>query len=611
MEITLGLIALFFIIGNVHCHVTNIRRKERLEQIIKERTRELELALNACRGDVVKFEKVERELCSSGARQKAIFDAQPDATLISDEKGIIVMANNQIVSLLGYNTFELVGQSIEMLIPMRFRQRHPQLRESYCKAPYPRAIGKFPNVFALRKDGSEVDVEISLSPIQVEDGFLFASSLRDTTVRRQFEADLKASEERFRLMANSSPIMIWITDEKGFPTFSNQAWFNFVGLKLSDGLTHEKWRELVHPDDMKLAFTDYYKNIQAKEPISAEYRLRHESGEWRWVFDQGVPMFNDAGVFIGYIGSLIDITERKLAETELRIAAIAFESHEATVVTNANTIILRINAAFTELTGYSAEECIGQKINFFRSGHHDKAFYTEMWDVINHEGTWQGEIWDRRKNGEVYPKWLTITAVKNKVGEVTHYVGSQADITERKATEKMMCDLAYYDPLTTLPNRRLLYDRIEYSIAIAQRQKKKLAVLMLDLDRFKAVNDSFGHLAGDELLQQVALRLSACLRESDTVARLGGDEFVILLENITQLSDASLIAENVITALSTSFNLTQNENVSIGTSVGISLYPQDGDNPITLIANADAALYQAKSNGRGCFVYFSKLGLKE
>lgn len=199
MEIILGLIVLFFVIGSVHRHVMNIRRKERLEQIIKERASELELALNACRGDVIEFEELELELCSSGARQKAIFDAQPDATLISDAKGIIVMANNQIVSLLGYNVCELVGQSIEMLIPLRFRQRHPQLRESYCNAPYPRAMGEFPNVLALRKDGSEVDVEISLSPIQVEDGLLFASSLRDTTVHRKFEADLKASEERFRL----------------------------------------------------------------------------------------------------------------------------------------------------------------------------------------------------------------------------------------------------------------------------------------------------------------------------------------------------------------------------------------------------------------------------
>lgn len=422
----------------------------------------------------------------------------------------------------------------------------------------------------------------------------------------QIEKTLKSSEERFRLMANSSPIMIWITDENGLPTFSNQAWLDFVGLAAEE-VTYQAWRKLIHPDDIKTAFVSFFIDIEENKTVSTEYRLRHVSGEWRWVFDQGVAMFNDLGIFTGYIGSLIDITARKNTENELRIAAIAFESNEAMIITDTNSVILRANKAFTELTGYSTEECVGKKTNFLKSEHHDSKFYKEMWDAINRDGVWEGEIWDRRKNGEVFIKWLMITAVKNKKSVVTNYVGTQSDITARKAADKKMRDLAYYDALTKLPNRRLFFERLEHCITIAQRQHKQFAILMLDLDKFKPVNDTFGHLAGDELLQQVAGRISSCLRESDTVARLGGDEFIILLENVTHPNDAALVSENIILALTTVFQLSKCDSIFIGTSIGISLYPQNGVSAMTLISNADAALYQAKYEGRGRFVYFSEV----
>lgn len=422
----------------------------------------------------------------------------------------------------------------------------------------------------------------------------------------QIESALKSSEERFRLMANSSPIMIWITDENGLPTFSNQVWLDFVGLSAEE-VTYQAWRKLVHPDDVKTAFVNYFIDVEEHKTVSTEYRLRHVSGEWRWVFDQGVAMFNDLGVFTGYIGSLIDITARKNTETELGIAAIAFESNEAIIITDTNSVILRANKAFLELTGYSAEECIGRKTNFLKSEHHTKEFYKTMWETISNEGVWEGEIWDRRKNGEVFIKWLMITAVKNKAGIVTNYVGIQTDITARKAADKKMRDLAYYDALTKLPNRRLFFERLEHCISMAQRENKQFAILMLDLDKFKAVNDNFGHLSGDELLQQVAVRISACLRESDTVARLGGDEFIILLENVAQPNDAAVVSENVISALTKTFQISKCDSILIGTSIGISLYPQNGESAMTLISNADAALYEAKYEGRGRFVYFSEV----
>ena len=307
-----------------------------------------------------------------------------------------------------------------------------------------------------------------------------------------------------------------------------------------------------------------------------------------------------------YVNLALLAIEHEQAELNLLLAATAFESQEAMVITNADSIILRINKAFTKSTGYTEQEAVGQRLNILKSGRHDEAFYTSMWNNILSTGSWQGEIWDRHKNGEIYPKWLTITAVKDTLGMVTHYVGAHIDITERKAAEDKIKHLAFYDPLTQLPNRRLLQERLIHGINMDRREGRQLGLLMLDLDRFKAVNDSLGHLAGDELLQQVAARITARLRDVDLVARLGGDEFIVLLEDITQPKDAARVAKDIIADLTKPFCLLHNDNVQIGASVGISLYPQHGDSPEMLMDHADAALYQAKDAGRGCFAYFSE-----
>ena len=303
--------------------------------------------------------------------------------------------------------------------------------------------------------------------------------------------------------------------------------------------------------------------------------------------------------------TLADVTERKRTELELRIAATAFEAQESIAITDSASVIVKVNKAFTGITGYTEEDVAGRKISILKSGLHDTVFYEAMWESIARVGTWQGEIWDRRKNGEIFPSWLSITAVKESNGEVTHYVATQVDITERKTAEEEILNLAFYDPLTQLPNRRLLLERLKHGIEMERREGKQLALLMLDLDRFKAVNDSFGHLAGDELLQQVAARITAGCAMTDMVARLGGDEFIVLLEDITHPQDAARVAEEIIADLSKPFKLLQSDDVRIGVSIGISLYPQHGDSLEILMDHADAALYQAKDQGRGCFAYFS------
>ncbi|MCK9635698.1 MAG: EAL domain-containing protein [Methylobacter tundripaludum] len=364
----------------------------------------------------------------------------------------------------------------------------------------------------------------------------------------------------------------------------------------------------VHPDDLDAFKTSFKVSAQNLTPWRQEYRLKFDDAPVCWLFGNALPQRQADGSVLWH-GFITDITKQKQDEVDLRIAATAFELQDAMLVTDANNVILKVNQAFTRITGYSAEEVLGKTPNLLSSGLHDKAFYTAMWDSINRTDAWQGEIWNRRKNGEVFPEWLIITAVKaadEKTEQIHHYVASFSDITSRKAAEEEIKQLAFYDPLTQLPNRRLLQERLKHSIDIERRDGKRLALLMLDLDRFKAVNDSLGHLAGDELLQQVAARITARLRDVDMVARLGGDEFVVLLEDIAHPEDAARVAEEIIFALSKSFQLTQSNDVQIGVSIGISLYPEHGASYEELTDHADAALYQAKDQGRGCYAYFSE-----
>ncbi|MDP3009649.1 MAG: PAS domain S-box protein [Methylococcales bacterium] len=248
---------------------------------------------------------------------------------------------------------------------------------------------------------------------------------------------------------------------------------------------------LIHPDDYHRVIDSMEQSAQQLAIWLCEFRVCFADGDERWHLANALPQREQNGITLWH-GFLSDITERKSAETELRIAAAAFDSQEGMVITDTDSVILRVNAAFTAITGYSSDEAVGRKMSLVKSGHHDDAFYETMWDSIVTTGAWQGEIWDRRKNGEIYPKWLTITAVKGADGKVSHYVGTHIDITERKVTEEQINRLAFYDPLTQLPNRRLLQERLKQGIEMNRRLNNQMAVLMMDLDKFKTVNRHLG-----------------------------------------------------------------------------------------------------------------------
>ncbi|MCC7254021.1 EAL domain-containing protein [Hyphomicrobium sp.] len=293
------------------------------------------------------------------------------------------------------------------------------------------------------------------------------------------------------------------------------------------------------------------------------------------------------------------------ADTMVNLASAVFNAtQESIVVTERNGTIVAVNPAFSAITGFSAAEIVGKSMRTLQSGRQGRAFYREMWDQVSRSGYWQGEIWNRRKNGEAYPALLTISSVPSGLGQPTYYVGISADLSRIKRSELKLDRLAHHDELTGLPNRRLLKARLDQALARAVREGETGAVVFVDLDRFKLVNDSLGHSAGDELLTLVAKRLRNGLRAGDFLARFGGDEFIVLLEQ-TSGERAASVAAHLINRLGEPFVLSTGDEIFSGASVGISLFPRDGTSSEEVLQHADAALYQAKSAGRSTYRHYS------
>ena len=299
------------------------------------------------------------------------------------------------------------------------------------------------------------------------------------------------------------------------------------------------------------------------------------------------------------------LTAQRRAEQQSQLYATVFtNASEGMVITDRENRIAAVNPAFAAITGYSAEEVIGHSPQFLRSGRHDSNYYRQMWAQLDDHGQWRGEIWNRRKNGEVFPEWLSITVVRDATGAPTHYIGIFSDVSERKEAEARIHHLAHHDALTDLPNRILLQDRLDQAILLSKRSNRRTGVLFLDLDRFKNINDTLGHDIGDSLLVQVAERCASAMRETDTISRQGGDEFVIVLPDLEQSQDAAQVARKLTRALEKPFVLAGHELTVTG-SIGIALYPDDGQTASELLKNADAAMYRTKAEGRNGFQFYS------
>ena len=373
------------------------------------------------------------------------------------------------------------------------------------------------------------------------------------------EETVKTSEERYRLLLGHSPVGIFHYDTNLIITYSNNHFAEILrnSIERIIGLDMKRLKDQSIMPTLRKALKGEIGNYEGH--YSATF-----SKAAVWIFMTCAPFRDSDGAIVGGIGIVQDITERKLSEADLRIAATVFEAQEGMIVTDENAVILRVNYAFTDITGYSSEEVIGKNPSMLNSGRQDTYFYAKLWEKLKITGRWEGEILDRRKNNQLYPAYLTISAVKDQNGIVTHYVVTFSDITLRKTAEEEIKNLAFYDPLTKLPNRRLLQDRIHQALASNARNGLVGALLLIDLDNFKALNDTLGHDIGDLLLQQVAQRILSCVREGDTVARLGGDEFVVMLEDLSEhaleaTEQTEVVGEKIIAALNRPYLLKTHE----------------------------------------------------
>lgn len=433
--------------------------------------------------------------------------------------------------------------------------------------------------------------------------------------KRQAQADLGKSDDFIKFLADSTPGLLSYWTPELRCIFANKNYLHWFGRTAQEmqGIT---LRELAGSDALYQEREPYARAALRGEAQSFEATRTSANGELMHLWIQHIPHITE-GVVRGFLALVTDITAVKRDQQVLRIAAVAFASHESMLVTDASAVILRVNRAFTHITGYSDEEAVGQTPRFLSSGLHPSDFYRKLWESIHRTGSWQGEIWNQRKNGEVYPSFLTISAVHSAEGEVTHYVGVHHDITERKQLEEQVHQLAFYDPLTKLPNRRLLGERLNQAQAQSKRSGCHGALMFLDLDNFKPINDQHGHDVGDLLLIEVARRLQSCVRQTDTVARFGGDEFVVMLHGLMpdraeSTVQAESVAQKIAAALSAPYLLTVKNPGAADTtvhhhctaSIGVAVFSDGNGTPDDWLKWADAAMYQAKDAGRNTIRFF-------
>lgn len=431
--------------------------------------------------------------------------------------------------------------------------------------------------------------------VQEQRSELFQLSQKHTLFKLH-DAALKAS-------ANA----IIITDINAVIQWANPAFAKLTGYGLEE-VIGKQMNELVRSGEQSSEFYEVlWQTILSGQMWRGELVNKRKNGT---LYDQDItitPVRNEGNEITHFIAIKQDITERKQVEKQLREAAAVMENtHEGVMITDTDSNIIAVNSAYSAITGYSADEVIGKNPSMFIAGRADKLFYEKMWKNLQKNGLWQGEVWNRRKSGEVFPQLLTISTVYDDKHMPTRYVGVFADISQLKKHQEKLEFMAHHDHLTQLPNRSLVEIRLKQEVEQAHRHGHQVCVLFIDLDRFKLVNDSFGHMVGDELLCAVAQRLNARLRKGDTLGRLGGDEFILLASPLRDTQDAAVIARDFIAALSAPFMLSSGSEVFIGGSVGISIFPQDGETVSELMKNADAAMYLAKESGRNQFSFYSK-----
>jgi diguanylate cyclase (GGDEF)-like protein/PAS domain S-box-containing protein len=540
---------------------------------------------------------------------EAILNATTESVFLVDTQGLVLVINETAAQRLNQTRKCLIGKCIFDFFPpdvaaVRRHNLEEVVRSGLARHTEDTRGGRFfsLNYYPVLGDNGRVDAVA-----------VFAADITESKLARE---KLHNSELFFRESQRAAVIGSYKFD------FINDSWESSEVLDQLFGIDEffirsvQGWIDLVHPDDAEMMDRYLKEDVVAKRnPFNKEYRIiRKSDGDTRWVFGLGNASFNAEGAPISLTGTIQDITDRKASHTRLQLAASVFShAREGIIITDSAGAIVEVNDTFSLITGYSREDALGRNPRMLQSGRHGREFYAAMWLDLASKGHWFGEVWNRRKSGEVYAVMLTISAVRDTAGTTQHYVALFSDITTMKEHQSQLEHIAHYDPLTGLPNRVLLADRLHQGIVQCQRHNQSLAVVYLDLDNFKAVNDRYGHGIGDTLLIVLAKHMKEALREADTLARIGGDEFVAVMVDLAQPLDCYPVLERLLKAAATAVTVRAGSEVKgnedslmlqVSASIGVTFYPQDCVDADQLLRHADQAMYQAKQAGKNRYHLF-------
>jgi len=527
--------------------------------------------------------------------------SSPVMLLIDPKDGAILDANQSAIHYYGYTFEELTSMSIYTINTLSFEEIHTEIEHAFKEE-------RNHFNFMHRLASKEIrDVEVYSTPVVIEEKNLLFSMIHDVTEQKRTKAMLLQSEARFReLFQNIPNVSVQGYTMEGITTYWNEASEMLYGYTAQEAIG-KNLIDLIIPSFMhegvKAAISEM---AQSNVPIpAAPLQLMRKDGRMVDVFSSHAIVqtpFREPELFC----IDIDLSEQKAAEAKLRLAANVFtHAKERIIITDASGSIIDVNDAFVLITGYTREELIGKNPNILKSDRHSEEYYKQMWALLLSQGHWSAEVWNKHKNGEVYPEMVTISSVKDAQGEIQNYVALYTDISFIKKHEEELERAAHYDALTNLPNRVLLFDRLTHGMVKAQRRRHILAVAYIDLDGFKEINDQYGHEMGDKVLIEIATQMKATMREGDTLSRLGGDEFVATLIDLEAAQDCLIAVERLLKATNMPLHV-DGTIVSVSASIGVAVYPNDAEDADQLMRYADQAMYKAKQKGKNRYCLFGE-----
>ena len=544
--------------------------------------------------DVTARRRSELALRESEEKYRATMNAVPVGVFVAQDFRFH-FANPRMCEMFGYSLDEFTRRlgALDLVPP----EQQGKLSEEIGRCAVGEA-GEPYELIGVRKDGSQFPALVLWQPSVLNGRPASVGTVIDLSSQRRAEQALVDSTHRYSVLFEGALDAIVVADaESGRIIDAN------VAAEILLKRPHEEMIGMHHSAFREESCEIFEEHVLNGREGVEETEIIDADGERVAVEISSNTIETASGQKLSQC-VIRDIRQRKHDEMELKRAALVFEtSQELILLTDADCRIISVNQVFEEMTGYTPDEVIGQNPRLLSSGRHTPEFYAAMWQAIGSRGKWQGEVWNRRKSGDVFPVWLTISAYRDAQGKVLNYVGVSSDISEHVAAQERIRQLAYFDSLTHLPNRRLLQDRAEQALASAEREGKQVALLFVDLDHFKTINDSLGHSMGDRVLTEVSQRLQSCVRRMDTVARLGGDEFVVLLTDVT-IEGATEVARKLIRRVARPYQI-ENHELGVTPSLGISVFPQDGRDFEALLKHADTAMYRAKESGRNGYQFFA------